>query len=220
MIRALLFDLDNTLYPQSSAMEDGFTRRIIGFVSAFLNVDEEEAVRLRRENLARFGTTFEWLKESCGLTDEDSFFNAVHPENEVEEVEKDPALRGFLISLELPLFLLTNAPRIHAERMLKYLDVFDLFSKVYDLNWNKGVGKPHASGFLNPLSDAGLSPAETLFIDDSPKYVLGYKAVGGPPVLVDEFGRHGDFARKEGIYTVTSIYGLPSLGIDGIKPGK
>ncbi len=220
MIRALLLDLDNTLYPESSAMGNGFSRRIIKFVADFLHVDEEEAVGLRRLNLTRFGTTFEWLKQSCGLTDEESFFKAVHPEYEVEEVEKDPLLRDFLLSLNLPLLLLTNAPSIHAERMLKHLNVFDIFSGVYDLNWNKGIGKPHASGFLNPLADAGFSPQETLFLDDNPKYVLGYRAVGGIPVLVDEFGRHSDFIRKEGIYSVTSVYKLPSLGLAGVFPGS
>lgn len=215
----MLLDLDNTLYPESSAMDAGFSTRIIRFVADFLNTNEEEAARLRRENLPRFGTTFEWLKKSCGLKDDDLFFAAVHPASEVEEVAPDPALRGFLLSFGVPLLLLTNAPFIHAERMLKRLNVFDIFSKIYDLIWNGGIGKPYASAFLNPLADAGFSPQDALFLDDSPKYVLGYKAVGGTPVLVDEFNRHSDFARQEGVRAIRSIYDLPSLGFPGLSSG-
>lgn len=213
MIKALLLDLDNTLYPASSAMDAGFSRRIVRFISDFLHISGEEAAALRNANLPHFGTTLEWLKKAEGLTDDEAFFRAVHPDSETGEVEKDPALRGFLLSLGLPLFLLTNAPYVHAERMLRHLDVLDIFSGIYDLTWNQGRGKPYPSAFLNPLADAGFSPQETLFADDSPKYVLGYRAVGGVPILVDESGRHAGFAAREGIVSVPSVYALPDTGL-------
>lgn len=101
MIKALLLDLDNTLYPASSAMDAGFSRRIVRFISDFLHISGEEAAALRNANLPHFGTTLEWLKKAEGLTDDEAFFRAVHPDSETGEVEKDPALRGFLLSLGL-----------------------------------------------------------------------------------------------------------------------
>lgn len=213
MIKALLLDLDNTLYPESCEMGKGFSRRVKAFVADYLGLSVEEAAALREKNLVRFGTTLEWLKKDCGLVDDEAYFVAIHPESEVDEVPKDPALRPFLLSLELPLILLTNAPYFHAERILKHLNVFDLFCRIYDLTWNGGQGKPYPSSFLNPLSDAGFSPEETLFVDDSLKYVLGYRNVGGTPVLVDETGKHAAAAAKEGITSIRSIYELPSTSL-------
>ena len=215
MVKALLLDLDNTLYPESSAMGEGFTRRVKAFVADFLGVGEEEAARLRDENLKSYSTTLEWLKKGCGLADDEAYFAAIHPEDEADEVPKDPALRPFLSSLGLPLILLTNAPYFHAERILRHLDVFDLFFRVYDLTWNGGRGKPYPASYLNTLADAGFAPRDALFADDSLKYALGYKAVGGTPVLVDQSGTRSAAAAKEGIASIRSIYELPATGLLG-----
>ena len=213
MVKALLLDLDNTLYPESSAMGEGFTRRVKAFVADFLGVSDDEAARLRNENLRRYSTTLEWLKCSCGLADDERYFRALHPDDEVDEVPKDPNLRPFLSSLNLPLILLTNAPFFHAERILKHLDVFDLFFRIYDLTWNGGRGKPYPESFINPLADAGFTPQDALFADDSLKYVIGYKAVGGTPVLIDQSGSRSAAAAKEGIASIRSIYELPATGL-------
>ena len=213
MVKALLLDLDNTLYPESSAMGEGFTRRVKAFVAGFLGVGEDEAARLREENLKRYGTTLEWLQRGCGLADDDAYFAAIHPECEADEVPKDPRLRPFLLSLNLPLILLTNAPYFHAERILRHLDAFDIFFRIYDLTWNGGRGKPYPESYINPLADAGFAPQDALFADDSLKYALGYKAVGGTPVLVDQTGARAAAAAKEGIASIRSIYELPATGL-------
>ena len=213
MVKALLLDLDNTLYPESSAMGEGFTRRVKAFVADFLGVSDDEAARLREENLKSYSTTLEWLKRSCGLADDERYFRALHPDEEADEVPKDPNLRPFLSSLNLPLILLTNAPFFHAERILKHLDVFDLFFRIYDLTWNGGRGKPYPESFINPLADAGFTPQDALFADDSLKYVIGYKAVGGTPVLIDQSGSRSAAAAKEGIASIRSIYELPATGL-------
>lgn len=213
MVKALLLDLDNTLYPESSAMGENFTRRVKAFVADYLNVSPEEAAALRAENLKRYSTTLEWLKRGCGLADENEYFAAIHPECEAEEVPEDPKLRPFLASINLPLILLTNAPYVHAERILKRLGILDLFGRIYDLTWNGGRGKPYPSSFLNPLADSGLTPKDALFADDSLKYAIGYREVGGTPVLVDETGARAQAAAKEGIATIRSIYELPSTGL-------
>ncbi len=210
MVKALLLDLDNTLYPESAQIGEGFTRRLKAFVSNYLGVSMDEASSLRDENLKRYSTTLEWLKKGCGLTDDDAYFAAIHPESEADEVPKDPKLRPFLSSINMPLILLTNSPYFHAERILKHLDVFDLFSGIYDITWNDGQGKPYPSSFLNPLAASSLEPKDALFVDDSLKYVLGYREVGGKAILVDETGRRAAAAAKEGIVSIRSIYELPS----------
>jgi len=208
MFRHLLLDLDNTLYPASGGMDEGITRRMLGFVSSFLGVPFEEGVRLRKEGLLTYGTTLEWLRTERGLSDENAFFQAVHPDSEIEELRKDPALRPYLASLGLPMTLLTNAPRIHADRLLAFFGIADLFTGVFDLNWHNGRGKPHADCFLNTLKAVGFGVEETLFVDDLPKYTRGYKALGGQAVLVDETDKYAEIAKNEGFGRITSIYGL------------
>jgi putative hydrolase of the HAD superfamily len=72
-IRALLFDLDNTLYPSSAPMGGEISRRITAYVQKFMGVDWEEASRLRRHGFARYGTTLKWLETEEGFSDIDDY---------------------------------------------------------------------------------------------------------------------------------------------------
>ena len=117
-VEHLIFDLDNTLYPSSGNMDKGITQRMMNFVASFFDVSYEEAVKIRAEHIRDFSTTLEWLR-SEGLTDVESYFSAVHPPYEADELEENPLLRPFLESIRIPKIILTNAPSEHAERVLK-----------------------------------------------------------------------------------------------------
>ena len=216
MIKHLLLDLDNTLYPASGGMDEAITRRMIEFISSYLNIPFEEAVTLRNARVPLFGTTLEWLTAEHNLVDSEAYFQAVHPENEIEDLQKDDRLRPYLLSLGLPMTLLTNAPKAHAQRLMKFFNIEDIFIGVFDLNFHNGVGKPHRDCFLSTLSAVGYSVEETLFVDDHPKYVRGYKDLGGRAVIVDENGKNVEMAQTEGFAHIGSIYDLGAL----LKSGK
>jgi FMN phosphatase YigB (HAD superfamily) len=82
------------------------------------------------------------------------------------------------------IFLLSNTNCIHErcyrEMIIKKYGsfIFDqLFEKSY-LSHHLHMRKPDAEIFEYVLKDAGLIPAETLFIDDSPQHVEAAKKVG------------------------------------------
>lgn len=211
MIRHVLLDLDNTLYPASGGMHEGITNRMMNFIASFLDVPLETAIKIRKEALPKYGTSLEWLKEEHNLTDEQTYFDTVHPPNELEELQKDPQLREYLLSLNLPLTLLTNAPTSHANRVLDFFNIRDIFTGIYDLNYHKGVGKPHPRTFKTTLEASGFTVEETLFVDDHPKYVRGYKEIGGKSVIVDEKGTLAEMAKSEGFGHIRTIYELKAV---------
>ncbi|MGB4572275.1 MAG: HAD-IA family hydrolase [Rectinemataceae bacterium] len=207
MLRAMLFDLDNTLYSESTGMEDGVVLRMNDFVASWLGVSHEEGIRLRREGVRRYGTSLEWLIKEKGFKDTEVYLQAVHPEGEEWCIRPDPELGLLLDSIPLPKAILTNAPREHAERVLRKLGISDRFKTIYDLRFNGLVGKPAPDAFLKPLADFGYSVGETLFIDDLPKYARGYSALGGRAVLKDEGDRYAD----QGFERIRSLAELPAL---------
>lgn len=182
-IEHLIFDLDNTLYPASAAMDAGITRRMMECVADFFKVSIEEAAEIRKKNIRNFSTTLEWLR-SEGLTDVEGFFAHVHPENEADELNEDKKLRPFLESINIPKVICTNAPREHAERVLKKLDISDQFDAICDIRDCNLLGKPYASAFEKALELAGATIDNALFLDDMQKYTDGYKAIGGTAVLI------------------------------------
>ena len=61
-IKHILFDLDNTLYPATSAMDKGITTRMYECIMDFFGISLEEAIELRKEKIVHFSTTLEWLR--------------------------------------------------------------------------------------------------------------------------------------------------------------
>jgi putative hydrolase of the HAD superfamily len=110
----------------------------------------------------------------------------VHPEEEANEVDFDPRLRPFLQSLHLPMTVLTNAPLFHAERILRILQIEDLFLGIWDVVQSGFMGKPHKNAYIGALSISGHTIEETLFADDYGQYVQGYMDLGGRAVLVSD----------------------------------
>lgn len=183
IVKNIIFDLDNTLYSPTSAMDAGITRRMMEAVAEFWRVDMETAVELRKKNVPRFSTTLEWLR-SEGLKDIETYFAKVHPDNEADELLCDNELRAFLQSIEQSKVILTNAPREHADRVLKKLNVADLFSAVIDIRACGLLGKPYASSYKMALQKIGGTIEDTIFLDDQCKYTDGYVALGGTALLV------------------------------------
>lgn len=220
-VEHIIFDLDNTLYSSAAAMDAGITRRMMEAVADFFGVDVETAARMRRENLPKFSTTLEWLR-SEGLSDTEKYFAKVHPENEVDELPPDENLRGLISSIRQSRVILTNAPREHAERVLKKLNVADLFSDIVDIRACGLQGKPYEAAYRTALEKCGGDISNTIFLDDLLKYTDGFLALGGTAVLVGEKnGRPLNpespvFAKvpheKNGkLFKINSIYFLPDL---------
>jgi len=181
----LLFDMDNTLYPSSSAMDKGITRRMLECVADFFHCDIEKAIALRAERIVHYSTTLEWLRAE-GLTDIEAFLAHVHPDNEADELPPQPALRDFLISLNMPMSVLTNAPHEHADTVLGKLGIADLFQAVTDIRDAGFNGKPYPDAYMAALKKVGAGIDETLFLDDMQKYTDGWVALGGTAVLIGD----------------------------------
>ena len=193
MISYFLFDLDNTLYSSSFGLEKAVGERIRRFTAQFLGVSEEEAVRRRQERIAHYGTTLEWLMAEAGLTDVETYYQAIHPEGEEANLYPDPKVREFLEQLPYPKAILTNSPMEHAQRIIKKLEMEGLFTHIFDIRWNGLQGKPQPEAFYRVLKTLGKSPQEVLFIDDYPSYVKGYLDIGGRGILLDEEDLHKDY---------------------------
>ena len=194
-------------------------------VAAFFHCDMEEAIKLRSERIVHYSTTLEWLR-SEGLTDIEGFLAHVHPANEADELPPQPGLRDFLVSLNMPMSVLTNAPHEHADTVLGKLGIADLFEAVTDIRDAGFNGKPYPDSYMAALKKVGANIENTLFLDDMQKYTDGWVALGGTAVLIGESngkalaedaesmkkaraanksGRSGKTIRMKSIYEIKSI---------------
>ena len=193
MITHLLFDLDNTLYSARYGLEDNVSCRISNFLVEMLGADLKEVEKIRKELIKSYGTTLEWLIAEHGFTDVESYFKAICPENEAESLPADPNLGDFLDSITLPKAILTNSPREHADRILAKLGISRHFSYIFDIRVNNLKGKPNPQAFFRSLEAMEARIETTLFIDDQPRFVEGFLALGGKGLLLDEFDQYSGF---------------------------
>jgi len=101
----------------------------------------------------------------------------------------------FLQSLQgkYNLYLYSNTNSFHEKelnRLLLAQQGMSLveFRQLFDGSWfshDIGFRKPGQEGFEYIIQQTGINPKETLFIDDSPSYLEGAKAVGMSTVLHD-----------------------------------
>lgn len=215
MITNLLLDIDNTLYPSTSIIDTNMLKRMITFISKFLNLSHEKTAELRLASIGPYGTTLEWLRAEHNFTDVEAYFQFIHPDEEKNEIEFDPNLRSLLQKLaeKYHLTALTNAPTIHADCILNHLQVYDLFDGVYDLESNDLKGKPYRNAYLKAIEEKGFTVAQTLFFDDHPKYIKGYSDIGGKGVLVDSTDQYkNDSLTKEAPFArIKTVYEIPAL---------
>ncbi len=205
MIRAILFDLDNTLYPASSGLDREIDRRMTVFTARYLGISEQEAHLLRKTDARRHGTTLQWLREVYGFHDIEEYIVEVHPQNVSSFLSYDPRLAEMLSQLPYPKAILTNSPIEHAERVLECLKVRFYFDAVLDIRFNQFRGKPYPEAYRQAAHMLGTRIEEVLFIDDLPPYLTAFKALGGHPLLVDEEGKHTDV----GIPSIPTVLDLP-----------
>lgn len=205
MIRAILFDLDNTLYPASSGLDREIDRRMTVFTARYLGISEKEAHVLRKTDARVYGTTLQWLREVYGFHDIEEYIAEVHPPDVSSFLTYDPRLVEMLNDLPYQKVILTNSPMEHAERVLECLKVRACFDAVLDIRFNRFRGKPYPEAYHRAVDLLGTPIEEVLFVDDLPSYLTAFKALGGHPLLVDEEGKHTDV----GIPAIPTVLDLP-----------
>ncbi|MBQ7158957.1 MAG: HAD hydrolase-like protein [Treponema sp.] len=219
MIQHLIFDLDRTVYPADTRMSEDISYRIKRFASEFWGLDFEEGARQRAEAVKEYGTTLDWLVTAGGFADIEAYFAAIHPADECIGLYKTPALRPLLESLPQKKMILTNSPYEHADRVLNFLGVRDLFDSICDIRANNLKGKPAAGAFQKALEMCGGTLENSIFLDDAEGYTDGWARLGGTAILVCPEGKRLNTPDLPGkTYWIKDIYGLPAV-LDKIERG-
>ena len=208
MIEYMLLDLDNTLYPKRSGLGKSMGARMSEFVERYLRIGPEEATNLRKYGLRRYGTTMSWLVREHGLTDVEEFIEYVHPTDLDSYLTQEDrfAAQEALRSIGRRASILTNAPREHAERVVRWLGIENCIEHIFDIRSNGFVGKPAPTAYESALQAVGAQPHSTLFVDDVLQYVLPFRDMGGYAVHVTDEPKH-----EPGVETIGSLPELVPL---------
>jgi putative hydrolase of the HAD superfamily len=165
-----LIDLDNTLYDASWRVMGEINRRMTAFIADRLRLPEPQASHLRERYWHRYGATLLGLIRHHEINP-DEFLAQTHPHHDLHHFV--PASRGARHRVrQLPgeRWLLTNASRRYALRLLQLLGLKRCFDRVIAIEDMKILGrlrpKPSMLLMRRLLRESGRPAGRIRLVDD------------------------------------------------------
>jgi putative hydrolase of the HAD superfamily len=194
MIRTILFDLDETLYPPRAGIMGQIRDQILEYICTRLRLPAEEADVLRRDYLHTYGTTMRGLQINHQI-DPDEYLRYVHDIALQEYLQANRELDAVLAALPQQKVVFTNASREHAERVLGLLGVRRHFARIVDVRDMEYESKPQPAAYQRICDLLGVRPEECLIVEDNVRNLQPAKALGMTTVLV----RDGHLGPGDGV---------------------
>ena len=185
MIKVVLFDLDETLYPRSSKLMSLIGQRIDEYVIDKIGIPAAKADEIRRHWRTHYGTALRGLIEEGYPVDVEDYLCYVHNIPLDGFIAPQPELRAMLLSIPLRRAILTNSNREHAIRGLSHMNLLDCFEQIIDVRALSFINKPDPLAYDRAMSILGVNPGEVIFVEDTPVNTRAAKKLGIATILVD-----------------------------------
>ncbi|MET7295472.1 HAD family hydrolase [Streptomyces griseoloalbus] len=228
VIRAVVWDVDDTLFDYTSADREGMRAHLLaeGLLSRYASA-EEALVRWREI------TDLQWARFAAGEVDFETQRRdrtRVFLERELTDDEADDWFRRYLVHYEsawtlfpdvLPVLDALAASHRHAvlsnsslhvqDRKLRVLGLHDRFEAILCAA-ELGVSKPAAGAFLAACEALALRPDQVAYVGDHPEIDgRGAADAGLLSVWIDRGGAYATVEPPVGPCRIASLAELPSL---------
>ena len=177
-----IFDMDDTLHDASWQVFPAMNREMRGYIERALEVDAAEADRLRQHFWRRYGATLLGLMREHGVRAE-HFLAETHRFPDLHHMLRaDAAERAALRRIPGRKFVLTNAPRAYAMRVLRHCGLLRYFDGVISIEDMRQFGqlrpKPDARMLRHVLRRHGLRPANCVLVEDTLMHLRAARRIG------------------------------------------
>ena len=196
-VRDWIFDLDNCLYPASTALFELIDERMGAYIQRLLDCDPAEARRVQKAHFHEHGTTLAGLMKEHGVDPHD-FLADVH-DVELDRIQCDERLARLLPQLPGRRFVFTNGDATYARRVLDAIGVAGHFDDLHDIHASSYRPKPDPHGYALLCERFGIDPARALLVDDMAQNLAPAKALGMTTIWVDNGSERGNHAYDERI---------------------
>jgi putative hydrolase of the HAD superfamily len=212
-----LFDLDNTLHNAGVSSFRRLDGAMRDYIAQALAVDTAEADRLRRHYWARYGATLLGLMRHHGVR-APHFLHHTHALPGLEaELRTHPHDLAALARLPGRKFVLTNAPRAYAERVLAALGLRGAFDGVIAIEQMAMFGqlrpKPDARMFRALCARLKVAPARCILVEDTLEHQRAARRVGLRTVWMQRWLKRHAHGPEVGVY----LYRKPVYVCDRIR---
>lgn len=182
-IKDWIFDLDNTLYPETSSLFDEINHRMNLYMADLLGLGVEAASTMRQGFYEVHGTTLNGLMQEYGA-DPFPFLDFVH-DIDLSPIDPAPGLAALLADLPGRCLVHTNGTVHHAERVLERLGIGDCFDGIFDIVASQFAPKPGRSAFSRFIEVFEVEPREAIMFEDKVENLEVPHALGMTTVWIN-----------------------------------
>jgi putative hydrolase of the HAD superfamily len=200
-IDAWLFDLDNTLYPESAKLFAQIDARIGAYVARVLDLDPVAAHKVQKGWFISHGTTLAGLMAEHGV-DPHEYLADVH-DIEMDVLAHNAPLAAGIAKLPGRKIVFTNADAPYAEKVLERLGILDQFEAIHDVHASNYAPKPHPDAYRSVCEAWRIDPARALFVEDMARNLAPAKAIGMTTVWIDNGSEQAPDADRSYIDFIT-----------------
>ncbi len=212
----VLFDLDETLYPRTSAVMPAIGERIKVFMMEVMGLTYEEATERRAHYNYTYGTVLRGLLQEESV-DIDAYLDFIHDIPVHQYIEPAPNLAHCLKNLRMKRYIFTNSYTKHAENVLDALGLNNCFEGIFDIRSVNFVSKPALHPYSTVINHLQADPVTCVYVDDQARNLKQPKMLGMTTVLVDaEPNQWVDISVKN---AVDACYAIQYL-MDDSQPTK
>lgn len=214
--RIWLFDYDLTLYAHTErAVLDSLDLRISQYVERVVGCSFEDAQRIRKDYLKRFGTTLSGLRSVYGVSPDD-FFDFIHNPEFLTYPSPATGKKLLLESLDGPKYIFTNGRSDWSRAGVSRMGVLDCFHRIVGLENLDWDGKPQNSAYekMEAVLEAdgvfrrGESRRRLVLLDDSAANLLTAKVRGWTTVWVNPSTEPVSFSPD---FRISTLMELPTI---------
>lgn len=185
------FDLDNTIYPKSSGIDELMAQRIEKFFVIKLKLPKDESRILGARFYQDYGLAIKGLIKHFSIDplEYDKYVDGGLPLDKI--LQPTPNLTNLLnrLSQNGSCWIFTNAGKSHALRVLTLLEIKSFFSGIIycDYSEENFPAKPDRLAFTRAMKCAGVDdPKRCYFFDDSINNLRTAQEIGWNVVYINE----------------------------------
>ena len=192
MIKIILFDVDNTLYPKTSNLFNEVDKRINEYLEKFLKIPRPVQNLIRKNYFNKYGTTLNGLMLHYNV-DPIEYLEYVHNIPVENFIKPNPELKTYLQNYNnIKKIIFSNAYNPYIFKILNCLSIENCFEEFYDIVKFNFVPKPLKEPYINILNKFNVKPEEVLMVDDSEKNLETAAMLGMNTVLLNNY-RNDEF---------------------------
>ncbi|EPZ31299.1 pyrimidine 5-nucleotidase [Rozella allomycis CSF55] len=186
------FDVDNTLYAQSTDIGLMMADRIKLYATSKMGMTEEEAIKTSTKYYLDYGLAIRGLLKHHQIcpVDYDEFVDGGLPLDSI--LKPDSQIKSMLNRLKTRKWVFTNAGLKHAKRVLRLLEIEDQFEGITYCDYTKidFPCKPESSAFEKAMAEAKISdPSKCILVDDSYNNIKKATQMGWTGIHIVEFDK-------------------------------